>query len=65
MVYVSVFFYSEFFYSVFEVFFSYSQIIDMKVFDEYINSIVYLIVLMFGGFFFRVNFIINQWEDQF
>ena len=44
---------------------SYSQTTDTKTLkDEYTQNNVYSMMLTFGGPPFRVNFTINQWEDQ-
>lgn len=43
---------------------SYSQSTDKQVLDQYTKNTVYSTVYTFGGPPFRVNFTINQWEDQ-
>ena len=43
---------------------SYSQTSDKQDLDQYTKNTVYSTVYTFGGPPFRVNFTINQWEDQ-
>lgn len=43
---------------------SYSQTTDKQDLDQYTKNTVYSTVYTFGGPPFRVNFTINQWEDQ-
>ena len=48
----------------FQANFGYSSGFDYKHLDQYNQNTVYSTVLTFGGPPFRVNFTINQWEDQ-
>ena len=48
----------------FETKFSHTTASDVKYLDQYTNNTVYSTALTFGGPPFRVNFTINQWEDQ-
>ena len=43
---------------------SYSQTSDKQDLDQYTKNTVYSTMYTFGGPPFRVNFTINQWEDQ-
>ena len=52
------------FFGFFGAKFSYTKTSDVKDLDEYTQNTVYSTVLTFGGPPFRVNFTINQWEDQ-
>ena len=52
------------FFRAFEAKASYSQSSDKQDVDQYTKNTVYSILYTFGGPPFRVNFTINQWEDQ-
>ena len=52
------------FSSTFSINFGTSHSFDIETWKKYTNNTVYSTVLTFGGPPFRVNFSVNQWEDQ-